>query len=427
MPTDDVETPDFFKQMQLNPKGHVIPNMHNAILCVRGMPSAAGQLRYNEFTFSIDWRGEQLTDISVTKLRADCERTFQVSFSADMMYQAVAVVAQESKYHPIRDYLASLTWDGTERLRNLFGSYFVTPERKTLYEEASRAFAIGAVARVYQPGAKVDTYPVLEGKQGIFKSSGIAALVPDVRWFSDTRIDLGNKDAYISLGGKWIYEVAELDSFKGWGSTRLKSFVSSSSDSYRPPYGRMLQTFPRQTVFIATTNESEYVSDPTGERRKWPIPVDAVDLDGLRRDRDSLWAEARVAYEAGAKWYLEGEVAEQMMEAAADKAEVDPLDERIAEDLQHKLMGMADSPGADLSYLSAGQVYEAIQSDSSRASGHERARISVSLRRLGFKSGGKRRVGNRVINVWLVPDYMRARAEAKRAAGGTLTPSPGQC
>jgi predicted P-loop ATPase len=410
---------DFTAQLQVNDRQHILPTTNNAHILV-SHEIITSTLRFNEFSNTVELAGVPLKDSDIFYIRAELDRLYRVSFPKELIFDASIAVAEKHRYHPVRDYLSALQWDGVPRLSSLFGAYFITPERKPLYEAASRCFGIGAVARVYQPGAKLDTYPVLEGKQGIFKSSGIAALVPDKAWFSDTRIDLGSKDAYISLNGKWIYEVAELDSFKGWGSTRLKSFVSSASDSYRPPYGRLLQTIPRQTVFVATTNDSDYVSDSTGERRKWPVPVNSVDIDALHRDRDALWAEAVVAYRAREQWYLDDEMAAEMAEVAQEKQEADPLDERIYDDVMHKLLTMADVPGTDLSYLSVGQIYETIQSDSTKAGPHERRRISDSLRRLGFKVGAKRRVQGKPANVWLVPDHMRAQAEAKRAAAGGI-------
>ncbi len=410
------------EQLERNERGIPLSTARNALVLVRNNP-VTSTLRFNEFNNTVEWAGLPLKDSDIIHIRAALNDSYRAAFPKDLVFDAVIAIAEVRRYHPVRDYLTNLQWDGVPRLSSLFGAYFITPERKPLYEAASRCFGIGAVARVFEPGAKLDTYPVLEGKQGIFKSSGIAALVPEKAWFSDTRIDLGSKDAYISLNGKWIYEVAELDSFKGWGSTRLKSFVSSASDSYRPPYGRLLQNVPRQTVFVATTNDSDYVSDSTGERRKWPIPVNSVDIAALYRDRDALWAEAVVAYRAKEQWYLDDEMAAQMAEAAQEKQEADPLDERLYDDVMHKLLAMAEAPGTELGYLSVGQIYEAIQSDSTKAGPHERRRISDSLRRLGFKVGAKRRVNGKPSNVWLVPDHMRAQAEAKReaAAKGSIT------
>lgn len=416
---------DWVATLQVNDRGRPLPYVHNAIVIFENWDETKKSLRFNAFKNQLEWKNGSLTEVDVTKLRAKVTSLFFCEFTKEAAYQALEAVAHANSYHPIRDYLDSLTWDFTPRLRGLFGDYFVTQNQTPLYAEASRRFAVGAVARIYRPGAKVDTYPVLEGKQGIYKSSGVAALVGNPDWFSDTRIDLGSKDAYISLNGKWIYEVAELDSFKGWGSTRLKSFVTSAYDSYRPPYGRMLQSFPRQTVFVATTNESDYVSDWTGERRKWPIPVTTVDLAAIERDRDQLWAEARVAYEAGERWHLEGEAAEEMAEAAMERSDSDPLDEELYDAIRHKLLALAESPMpmfSDLTYLSVGQIYAAMGADSTRSSPQYRGRVTTSLRRLGFIKGPKRRVGTQTVNTWRVPDALRAEAEAKRLAKTRGTP-----
>lgn len=412
---------EFMNQLQRNDRMVPTPIAENALILMRNN-KLMSTLRFNEFNNTVEWAGVPLKDSDIIRIRAEIDRAYRVSFSKELVFDAVIAVAEERRYHPVRDYLTTLQWDRVPRLGSLFGAYFVTPERKPLYEAASRCFGIGAVARVFEPGAKLDTYPVLEGKQGIFKSSGIAALVPHKGWFSDTRIDLTTKDAYVSLNGKWIYEVAELDSFRGVGSTRLKSFVSSAIDSYRPPYGRLLQTIPRQTVFIATTNDSDYVSDSTGERRKWPVPVNSVDKDALHRDRDALWAEAVVAYRAKEQWYLDDEMAAQMAAAAQDKQEADPLDEEIYEGVMHKLKSLAEGT-TDLNYLSVRQIYEAISLSPTAVSHHERRRVSESLRRLGFKSVGKRWINGRSCNAWQVPDHMRAKAEAKReaAAKGSIT------
>jgi len=413
---------DFLTLLQTNERQQITPVATNALIILRNDP-VVSTLRFNEFSNIVEWAGVPLKDSDIIRIRAEIENRYHVSFNNDMVFNAIIAVSEERRYHPVRDYLNTLQWDRVPRLSSLFGAYFITPERKPLYEAASRCFGIGAVARVFQPGAKVDTYPVLEGKQGIFKSSGIAALVPEKAWFSDTRIDLGNKDAYIALNGKWIYEVAELDSFRGVGSTRLKSFVSSAADAYRPPYGRILQTIPRQTVFIATTNDSDYVSDSTGERRKWPIPVNSVDKDALYRDRDHLWAEAVVAYRAKEQWYLDDEMAAQMAEAAQERREPNPLEDQIIEGVRHKLSTMANNPSADLSFLTAWQIYEAVGFNSASESPQKRKIISDTLRQLDFKPGPKRKVHGKTANVWLVPDYMRAEAEAKReaVAKGSIT------
>jgi hypothetical protein len=124
-------------------------------------------------------------------------------------------------------------------------------------------------------------------------------------WFSDTGIIIGDKDSYQALRRKWIFEFAELSSIKGREVERVKTFLSSCADTYRPSYGRRTRDFPRQTIFAGSTNETNYLTDPTGARRFWPVRCKSINLEGLRRDRDQLWAEARARYDAGEPWHLE--------------------------------------------------------------------------------------------------------------------------
>jgi len=166
----------------------------------------------------------------------------------------------------------------------------------------------------------------LEGEQGIGKSSALRLLAgPD--WFADTGITIGDKDSYQALRRKWIYEFAELASIRGRDIERVKNFLSSQCDTFRASYGRRTQDHPRQVVFAGSTNELHYLADPTGSRRFWPLKCTTIDLEALRRDRDQLWAEARVAYEAGEPWHLD--TAELRALAAAEAAEREEHDDWI--------------------------------------------------------------------------------------------------
>jgi predicted P-loop ATPase len=174
-------------------------------------------------------------------------------------------------------------------------------------------FLIGAVARVMKPGAKVDTAPVFESRQGLHKSQVLAVLGGE--WFSDDMpADLKSKDAGIALQGVWIMEQSEMHGFRKADVDTLKSFMSRCVDRFRPPYGRVAKNFPRQCVLAGTMNPSGngYLVDETGDRRFWPVlcgvgwPTDRkIDLDALREDKDQLWAEARVRFQAGEAWWLD--------------------------------------------------------------------------------------------------------------------------
>lgn len=218
--------------------------------------------------------------------------------------QAVVAVAERAIFHPVRDYLAGLSWDETARLDRMLVDYFGADN--TAYTRAiGPRWMISAVARVMAPGCKADHMLVLESPmQGLGKSTALRILASDP-WFSDTGIVIGDKDSYQALRRKWLFEFAELASIKSRDVERVKTFLSSCSDTYRPSYGRRTRDFPRQTVFAGSTNESHYLTDPTGARRFWPVRCKRIDLEALRRDRDQLWAEARVRYEAGEPWHLE--------------------------------------------------------------------------------------------------------------------------
>jgi predicted P-loop ATPase len=132
----------------------------------------------------------------------------------------------------------------------------------------------------------------------------LAALVEQPDWYSDTPIDLRHKqDAFQVLQGKWIYEIGELHSFRGQDATRIKNFLSASSDNYRASYGKRNRTYPRHCVFAGTTNETQYLTDRSGNRRFWPVTCGKVDVEGVRRDRGLLWAEALARFESNEPWH----------------------------------------------------------------------------------------------------------------------------
>ena len=246
----------------------------------------------------------------------------------DTVFDAVSLLASHNKFNPLQNYLNSLKWDGVGRIRDLLPKYFGAIE--TPYHQTIGAkFMVSAVARGMQPGCKVDAVLILEGKQGIKKSSSIAALVGE-GWFTDELPDLSTKDAAIQLVGKWIVEVSELSAFKRSDTETIKKFMSRSTDRFRAPYGKVASDHPRQTVFIATTNDDHYLKDTTGNRRFWPVQCGQIDIDAIRRDRDQLWAEAVAAYRDGLQWWLtdeEAAIAETEQDA---RREVDPWEERVA-------------------------------------------------------------------------------------------------
>jgi predicted P-loop ATPase len=143
---------------------------------------------------------------------------------------------------------------------------------------------------------------IMEGKQGLMKSTAIKALFDP--WFTDEIEQLGTKDASMQVAGVWGIEVSELDAMSKAEVSKVKAFLTRTTDRFRPPYGRRVTQHPRGCIFIGSTNSSNYLKDETGARRFLPVKVTKIDIEGLRRDRDQLWAEARVLYEAKTLWWF---------------------------------------------------------------------------------------------------------------------------
>ena len=170
------------------------------------------------------------------------------------------------------------------------------------HPEVGKVTMIGAIARIYQPGCKVDTVPIFEGPQGARKSTAVKTLFDP--WFSDELADLDSKDSAMQTRGVWGIEVSELDAMSRSEVSRIKAFISRTMDRFRPPYGSRIIERPRPCVFWGTTNADGYLKDETGGRRFLPIKIGKIDIAGLERDRDQLWAEAVSLYQQGAEWWI---------------------------------------------------------------------------------------------------------------------------
>lgn len=271
----------------------------------------------NVFTGAIDIKKQppipqieigELSDPHVAMIHVWIEENYKLVIQDAAMRKALINVAAKHRYHPVKDYLNGLPeWDKAPRsLHWLKESLGVSSKVPTAYLEAvGSMFLIGAVRRIMNSpeATKVDNMLVFEGLQGDGKSTLIEALFWP--WHGDTPLPLGDKDAYINIRGCWGYELAEMDSFNKATVSTAKSFLSSHTDNYRPPFGTKNMKYPRQTVLIGSVNHSEYLTDSSGNRRYWPVWADHVSVPWLKMNREQLWAEALFRCRAGEKHWVD--------------------------------------------------------------------------------------------------------------------------
>lgn len=223
-----------------------------------------------------------------------------------VMRTTFETMAKENSFHPVRDYLNALKWDGTPRLDTLYIDY-LGAEDKDYSRWVARKGLVAAVARVMEPGCKFDETIVLTGKPGIGKSQLLKVL--GKKWFSNSRNTFKSKDDRQMLQGLWIYEAQELEGFSDAGIKTLKAFFSTETDRFRPPYGKTTIDYPRQCVCFGSTNENDFLQDITGNRKYWPVSCNGAKVtksiyDELPKEVDQIWAEAMTRYQLGEKIYL---------------------------------------------------------------------------------------------------------------------------
>ncbi len=330
----DFSDADWQKALELDKQGHVKDTLDNLVLILRH-DEALEHIAFNCHRDGIDAKGglpwDQLkdgwNDSDNAALKVYLSNNYGV-YSPTKTKDAVLAVAAEKAYHPIKEYLEELpAWDGIPRVETLFIDYFGAADNS--YTRAvSRKSMVAAVARIYHPGTKFDSVPILNGPQGIGKSTFFAKLAGE--WFSDslTLTDMRDKAGPEKLQGYWILELGELAGMRKADVETVKSFISRVDDKYRASYGVSVESHPRQCIIVGSTNaESGFLRDITGNRRFWPIPVSGSSRKKawqITKDEVAqIWAETLVLYRRGEKLYLEGEDAVLAVAEQADAMETD--------------------------------------------------------------------------------------------------------
>lgn len=321
---DDIETDEdksWLLELETNEKGSILPKLTNINHILNHDTKLKNAIAHNELignpvyltelpwsnqvdnTNGVPWKGAD--DLM---LRQYLEKKYKIEVSDARINDAVNLTAYESSFHPIKQYLNSLTWDGEPRLETML--HRIAGVESNAYTNAvSKKFMCAAVARIFNPGCKFDYILILEGAQGKRKSTFINVLAGD--WFGDNVSSFKGKEAVEGMLGHWLIELGELNAFGKAEIEHIKAFISRTDDKVRLAYDRRPQNFPRQTIFIGTTNDDKYLRDDTGNRRFWPVlcEADNIDIETLIQERDQLWAEALELYKAGEKLYLDKEEA----------------------------------------------------------------------------------------------------------------------
>ncbi len=346
-----------------------------------------------EYGCDTPWGGkamEYIKDIDmllVKRWMADTE--FQIEPSKDAILEATAVVAHRKRIHPVREWLGGLKWDGTPRIDTWIKDYCQGRAREPYLSEISRKFLLAMVKRVFEPGCQWDYVLVLEGTQGKYKSSAARALAGD-KWFMDNLPDLKDKDSMLNLQGKWLIELGELANVKRTDFNQVKAYLVRRTDTVRPHYGRLVSDVPRQSVFIGTVNEGQYLKDPTGNRRYWPVKVGLCDVKTLTAVRDQLFAEAMHVYRETNEILMLGPVATaQALEAQEDRR-IDDDETEMREALvefsqtdagkafdfdRFRIRDLTGGPGAPLAKWAQGNYFTQTASQVLRNLGFERRKV----------------------------------------------------
>jgi predicted P-loop ATPase len=392
-PEGDAPRADWLQRCILSDTKKPIPNLANALigLCAE-MPDS---FAYDEMLCApllmrpleeVDgFEPRVLTDVDIGIVQERLQHAGLTRLSNDIVHQAVDIRAEQRCYHPVRDYLDSLQWDDTPRLRQLFPRYFGA-EQTSYAEEIGSMFLISMVARILRPGCKADHMPVIEGPQGILKST--ACQILGGKWFSDSLPDVTQgKDVSQHLRGKWLIEVSEMHAMNKAEAALLKAFITRTIERYRPSYGRREVIEPRQTVFVGTTNRDTYLRDESGGRRFWPIKVGIIDIDALVDDRDQLFAEAVSRFHADARWWPDKDFERQhIMPQQSARYETDTWEENI-------FTYLATKP---TDRVTVGQVArEGLGLETPRIGTAEQRRIAAAMERLGWQRLPKDSEGKR--------------------------------
>lgn len=338
--------------LELDQQRNYKSTISNIVIILENDPSLKGRVALNEFSHrtmirgNLPWHrlqnaeeGDPWKDSDDAALRYYIERVYEIT-APSKICDALAVVEEKYRYHPIREYLSGLFCDGISRVDTLLVDYLGAADN--IYTRTvTRKTLAAAVARVFVPGIKFDYMLVLTGRQGIGKSHIVSLLGQS--WYSDSLNTVQGKEAYEQLQDAWLIEMAELSATKKVETEAVKHFISKRDDIYRMAYGKRVTKFPRQCVFFGTTNDNEFLKDKTGNRRFWPVVVGIHQRKKslwehmVKSEIDQIWAEALTLWKKGEALFLDNDIEEEAVSIQAQHTE-ESLKEGIIEEYLELLL-----------------------------------------------------------------------------------------
>jgi predicted P-loop ATPase len=378
-------------------------------------------LRYDEFADrtlikGLPDFGPTLDDAALDRIWLLMEHRFRLSVQKDLMRTVVIDTARLNKFHPVRDYLAQLKWDGVERIDKWLIVYGGAEDNK--YTRAVGALLlIAGVRRIRKPGCKFDEMVILEQEvQGTDKSTALSTLAGRDEWFSDDLpLNIEGKQVIEALRGRWIIEAGELSGMRRTDVQHLKAFLSRQVDRARLAYGRITSEVPRQCVIVGTTNDQEYLRDTTGNRRFWPVKCKRFDVEGLKKDRDQLWAEAAHREANGASIRLAQELWGAAGEEQAKRLAEDPWVYALHEAFEH-LDGSAKK-------ISMGTVWTILEVKGAQQTQEQSRRVGDAMRKLGWErpnTGGTVKIDGELVSGFVKGERPWKTVTAWRTKEGDL-------
>lgn len=381
--------------------GDILATLGNLALALRDPVECGVVLAFDEFQDAVmikDEVGVKLFgDVDNTKLRIRMEDIGFKPVGKELMRDAVDMVAHENRYDSLKMMVNSLKWDGVKRIETLCPVYFGTDDSE--YTRAVGMYLMTALAgRALSPGIKADMVPILVGRQGVKKSSGVGALCLVQDWFRELNLHATEESLARKMRGAVLCEFGEMKGFRTAEKEAVKSFITRTHENWTPKFREYNTSFARRCIFIGTTNQHEFLDDDTGNRRYLPMIVEAVDIDALVRDREQLWAEAVAVFkERGIAWQRAEELGRYAHERhSLEDAWMDLIEAYL------------DRPGIDgrtprqLPAIPVTQIaQEALRLNSDRMVGHNMSRIKACMEKLGYVQERQKDETGRKLRVWI--------------------------